>query len=334
MNSMPLIFIQMQSASIAAISEKGLISEIRQWLGDVCPEGEAGIGDDAAVLPIRSQSRLITTDSIVCGRHFKFTDAGQQVGQKLIERNLSDIAAMGGIPDEIVVALFLTSNVSLEWLREFYLGIAKSAREAGVHIVGGDITQLVSGNEFAANATVIGHADHYITRVGGRVNDSIFVTGALGGSLNGRHLRFRARLKEGQWLAKEKGVCAMMDISDGLFKDLPDLMGEGLSAKIDMAAIPIHLDAFDEAKKTGRSALHHAMSDGEDYELLVVVDGGENPYFLERWEAQFPELLITRIGKFIQSSSSTCSGLLIDSTTATHILGEGYDSVKELNKKV
>ena len=168
------------------------------------------------------------------------TPSRRAAGAKLLKRNLSDIAAMGGRPGSAVLSLALAPATSVRWLREFYLGLAACARSHGVKIVGGDITQAPAGF-FGAFLTLHGEATgpRVLTRTGARAGDTIFVTGRLGGSRLGHHYKFTPRLREGAWLAAQPEVMAMMDISDGIAKDIWALTPAGLIASINPADIPV-----------------------------------------------------------------------------------------------
>ncbi|MEJ1971547.1 MAG: thiamine-phosphate kinase [Lacunisphaera sp.] len=177
------------------------------------------------------------------------------VGAKLLKRNLSDIAAMGGRPVAAVISLALAPETSVAWLRQFYLGLATTARRFGVKIVGGDVTQGPA-KFFGAFLTLHGESTgRLITRQGARLGDAIFVTGRLGGSLAGHHYRFTPRLAEGQWLARQKNVAAMMDVSDGIAKDIQALTPNGLVAAVSSASLPISTAARALARRSGRAGV-------------------------------------------------------------------------------
>src|ERR1700722_1817622 len=134
-------FTRRPSLSVAALGEERLIAAIRRWLGPASPPTPFGIGDDCAVLPAARGRQLLTIDPVIYGRHFDGSVPPAAVGAKLLKRNLSDIAAMGGRPVAAVVALTLDPRVSLAWLEKFYRGLAAAARRHGVAIVGGDVAE-------------------------------------------------------------------------------------------------------------------------------------------------------------------------------------------------
>src|SRR5437763_1267354 len=142
--------------SVSALGEERLIASIRRWLGNVSPRAPFGIGDDCAVLPGAPGPRLITVDPVIYRRHFDDTVPPRAVGAKLLKRNLSDLAAMGGRPTAAVLALTLDARTSLVWLEEFYRGLAACGRRYRVPIVGGDVAQ--ANGIVAASLTLLGVA--------------------------------------------------------------------------------------------------------------------------------------------------------------------------------
>lgn len=284
---MPL-FTTSRAESVAACGEIELLGLIRRWLGDVAPRAPYGMGDDCAVLPPSSRPQLVTTDPVIYGQHFDDRATARQVGAKLLKRNLSDIAAMGGRPRAAVVSLAMGGNTDRTWLRGFYLGLAAEAGRHRVKIVGGDITQAARGF-FGAFLTLHGEAagPRVIIRRGTRCGDAIFVTGQLGGSRSGHHLKFTPRLAEGAWLAQRPEVVAMIDVSDGLAKDLATLTPKGAVASIWPQMIPVSPAARRASRRTGHPAWMHAVCDGEDYELLFAIRGVDELAFTHRWHRRF-----------------------------------------------
>jgi thiamine-monophosphate kinase len=283
-------FARSRSDSVAALGEVKLITAIRRWLGKSAPDSPAGMGDDCAVLPAAKYPQLITVDPVIHGRHFDDQVPPRAVGAKLLKRNLSDIAAMGGTPTSAVVALTLDPRTSQQWVEEFYRGLATCARRYGVSIVGGDITQ--AKGTVAASLTLLGTTGgrRPLTRDGAALGDWIYVTGVLGGSLvSGHHFKFTPRLAEGAWLACQKPVTAAMDLSDGLAKDIHALTPAGAFPMIDASRLPLRAGQDTKA----------ALSDGEDYELLFTVRGkADQAAFVRKWRQQFPRTRLTCIGRY------------------------------------
>ena len=279
--------------SVSAWGEEKLLTAIRRWLGSASPRSPFGVGDDCAVLPAIRGRQLITVDPVIYGRHFDDTVPPRAVGAKLLKRNLSDLAAMGGRPTAAVLALTLDARVSRKWLEQFYRGLADCARRYGVSIVGGDVAQ--ADRIVAASLTLLGRP------AGARV---VTRTGARGDSVRSRHhYRFTPRLAEGAWLARQPGVRAMMDVSDGLAKDLHALTPRlGLPA-LDPGAVP----------RRGGCSLRAALSDGEDYELVFALAARADGATFERcWRRAFPGTKLTRIGRFVRAGAQPRGTLNLD----------------------
>lgn len=294
-------FTRQRSRSISALGEIKLINEIKRWLGTATPKSPAGIGDDCAILAGSPRDQLVTVDPVIYGEHFDDKISARGVGAKLFNRNLSDIAAMGGRPRAAVIALAMSKDVKIEWLRDFYRSLAHIARKHRVPIIGGDIAHQPTG--ITATMTLIGESSHKrtLTRHGAREGDWIFTSGKLGGSRLDWHWKFTPRLAEGQWLASRPEVRAMMDISDGLAKDLASLKPKGTRAVLSEKMIPISRSAGKMSKTSNQPALFHALTDGEDYELLFVVNGRTKPETLLRaWSEHF-DLPLACIGRFLKT---------------------------------
>jgi thiamine-monophosphate kinase len=284
-------FARRTSDSVSALGEERLIARIRTWLGPASPPAPFGIGDDCAVLPATRGRLLLTVDPVVYPRHFDDSVPARAVGAKLLKRNLSDLAAMGGKPTAAVLALTLDARVSVRWLEGFYRGLAACARQHRVPVVGGDVAQ--ADGTLAASLTLLGAGagPRCVTRTGARAGDTLWVTGHLGGSVaSGHHFKFRPRLAEGAWLARQPAVRAMMDLSDGLAKDVHALTPPGAAAAIDGTALPRRRGADVRA----------ALAEGEDYELVfALAKGTDTDVFRRRWSRAFPRLPLTCIGRFV-----------------------------------
>jgi thiamine-monophosphate kinase len=294
-------FTSRRSYSVAAMGEENLIRAIRGWLGSASPPAPRGIGDDCAVLPPTRRSQLLTVDPVVYGRHFDDRLPPRAVGAKLLKRNLSDLAAMGGRPSAAVVALTLDSRVRLDWLEQFYRGLAACARRYGVSIVGGDVAQ--ADGALAASLTLLGVAagPQILSRAGARIGDWIYVTGLLGCSLkSGHHWKFRPRLAEGAWLARHPAVRSMMDVSDGLAKDLRALAPGGAVPALAAESLP---------RRPGAD-LRSALCEGEDYELLIAVSSRvDKTEFARAWRRAFPATRLTGIGRFVRKGARAAGAL-------------------------
>lgn len=231
-----------------------------------------GIGDDAALLRVGPTGEcLVTVDMLMDGVDFRLHEVDPTaVGHKALAVSLSDIAAMAGKPVAVVVALALPENSGRRLAEQIHAGISALAAEFNVAIIGGD-TNAWHG-ALVVSTTVIGVAtgNRPVRRNGAEAGDWILVTGDLGGSILGKHMTFRPRVREAMALHKAANLHAMIDVSDGLAADLHHLLDEsGLGATIRAANLPIS----DAALRLDdlRSPLEHALADGEDFELLFTV---------------------------------------------------------------
>ena len=271
--------------TVASCDEAGLLRLIRESLGEANPPCPEGMGDDCAVVPWMPGPMLVTVDSVVYGRHFDATLPPALAGAKLVRRNLSDIAAMGGHPMACVVQMLMPACTRLDWLRAFFEGVGLEAKAHGFKVNGGDLAS--TERDLAASLTLLGGAPRPVPRHGSRPGDRLYVTGPLGGSLLRKHWDFVPRLIEGQWLAGRSEVRAMMDISDGLACDLPRMLAAGTHARIDAGAV-----ASDAARalslRSGGTPAGHALADGEDCELLFAIDGAAS---IEVFEAAYVHAL-------------------------------------------
>jgi thiamine-monophosphate kinase len=249
-----------------------------------------GIGDDAAVVSTPSGEQMLTTDAIVDGVHFRSADERwYDIGWKCAVSNLSDIAAMGGIPDHALVTLGVPQGASVETYVEFYAGMNEAFAAFGGRVVGGDV---VSSPTMFVNLALTGHpstaADGnsaWLERGAAKLNDFVCVTGPLGSSagglevmLNGdinpsgqilvdRHFRPTPRIDLGNKLVAN-GVRCAMDVSDGLVGDLEKLASRSsVDITIEMSKIPL---ATELIFIFGISAIELALSGGEDYELVFT----------------------------------------------------------------
>jgi len=301
------------AASVAALGERRLIARLREWLGPASPPAPSGIGDDCAVLGgPRGHRLLVTTDPVIYGRHFDDAVSPAGAAEKLLKRNLSDIAAMGGRPRAAVVSLALPRRVSIAWIRAFYRALGRCAGRYGVTIAGGDVTE--SADLLGAFLTLLGEAagPRVLTRRGARAGDWIYVTGELGGSLLGKHWRFEPRLAEGRWLVRRQEVRCLMDVSDGLAKDLLELTPAGARPALAAEALPVSRAASVLARRDGRTAVDHALCDGEDFELLFAVSAkADCAAFEKAWRGKFPTRL-TRIGRFFRASERVIGALPLE----------------------
>ena len=236
-----------------------------------------GPGDDCAVVKPPTRPLLITTDILTEGVDFVPAETTPDaIGRKAMAVNLSDIAAMAGTPLYAVVGLVLPRAGGIAIAEGLHRGLADEAARYGVAIVGGDTNSWDGG--LVVSVTLFGEASEggAILRSGAEVGDDLFVTGPCGGSLLGRHFTPMPRIAEAQALVRDFRIHAMIDVSDGLAADLFHVIQEsGVGARLFAEAIPIHADAVSRSRSTGKTALHHALADGEDFELIFAAPPGQ-----------------------------------------------------------
>jgi thiamine-monophosphate kinase len=254
-----------------------------------------GAGDDCAVLKFRGAKDwlLLKSDCVVEEVHFTKKTNARAVGWKAMMRALSDFAAMSGVPEFAIITLAATGKKKASWVGELYRGLNCAAARFDVAIVGGETSETAGPTVIVVSVAGFVERHRCILRSGGKANDDLFVTGELGGSIRGRHLRFVARIDEARWLTANFKVHAMMDLSDGLGTDLPRLArASKLGFFIDQCALPLSRGC----------SVQQAVSDGEDYELLFAISPRERKDLQTRWQKKFPKLPLTRIGRLNRKS--------------------------------
>ncbi len=284
---------------VSELGEAGLIDLIAGIVNNTRDKGAPpwqqlflGIGDDAAAWYGDSSIQLATVDALRQGVHFTLETTGwTDLGWKALAVNLSDIAAMGGLPRYALVSLALPDQTEAESVVDLYKGITELARKFGVAIIGGDTDRspLID-----ISITVIGctrgRDQSLLTRSAAKVGDKVAVTGYLGGAAGGLEmltknlkldskaidslrqafLRPFPRVAEGQVLV-DKGVRTAIDISDGLVADLNHICRKSrVGARIEVGRVPV---APAVKANFGARALELALSGGEDYELLFTTSG-------------------------------------------------------------
>jgi len=246
---------------------------IAKYFAPLAGEGAFGLKDDAAILPARAGHDLVvTTDTISQGTDFFTSDPADTIAQKALRVNLSDLAAKGAEPAHYLLSLTLPHTVTQDWLAAFASGLAMDQKEFGISVLGGD----TGAGELSISVTAFGFVPQgeMVKRSGAKAGDGIYVTGSLGGSILGRHMTFSPRIQLARELAQNGDVHAMIDVSDGLSRDLRHICRQsGLGAIIEADCVPIHDDAILLASRDGATALEHALNDGEDYELLFTSGG-------------------------------------------------------------
>lgn len=264
-----------------------------------------GIGDDAAVLRVAHGKQLVvSTDSIVENVDFVLKKLSpEKVGRKALAINLSDMAAMGARPTAFVITIGKPRHISTAWLKRFYDGLLKLAKQYDVACIGGDFS---SAKEFFASVTILGEVrwGRAVSRAGAKVGDWIGITGKLGGSILRKHYDFMPRVKEGKFLAGGKFANSMIDISDGLVQDLAHILkASKVGAVLNMDRIPVSSDANELSKDKAPQALNRALSDGEDFELLFTISPRKKAMLERSWKKRFPRAPLSWIGRIEEKKS-------------------------------
>jgi len=258
-----------------------------------------GPGDDTAVIAPGSRSQLVTVDMLMDGTDFHLAEVGPRAaGRKAMAVNLSDIAAMAGIPTAAVASVALPSGHGRRLAEQLYLGLRDVADAFGVAIVGGDTNSW--NHPLAISVTVLGEATERgpVLRRGAKPGDWLFVTGPLGGSIRGKHLTVTPRVHEALRLHEAAELHAMIDISDGLAADLAHILEESrCGAVLDAKAIPISADAAELSLTSGKTPLQHALGDGEDFELLFAVSSADGERVLR--DQPVPGITLSKVGECI-----------------------------------
>ncbi|MEK6892101.1 MAG: thiamine-phosphate kinase [Nanoarchaeota archaeon] len=267
--------------------EFGLIDRINRGIKLFSKGVISGIGDDAAVLKYDKNSyMLLTTDMLVENDHFslKFSTP-MQIGMKAVEQNVSDIAAMGGIPKFAVISIALPNDIDAEFVDGLYKGINKKAKEYKISIVGGNITH---SREIVINISLIGFVEKKFLalRSGAEIGDLIFCSGDVGKSTAGLellrhnkkgksiepHLEPKSRLDLARKLVKT-GINSMIDVSDGVASEVKHICDESkVGAVIYADKIPISKNTIFDSRKIGKDAVDFALYGGEDFELVFTAN--------------------------------------------------------------
>ncbi len=288
---------------LSGIGEFGLIEHIQQMFSTKHATSLKGIGDDAAVIGAGDGSMVVSTDMLLEGVHFDLAYMPlKHLGYKAVAVNISDIAAMNALPEQIVISLAISNRFSLEAVDALYEGIRAACESYKVDLVGGDTSSSASG--LIISITAIGRVsnDKVVLRSGAKANDIICVTGDLGAAyvglqvlerekevfltnpemqpdlekyeyVVGRQLKPEARMDIVYDLA-ERGCIptSMIDISDGLASELLHLSKNSkLGVKIFEDKVPIDHDAFETAIEFKLDPITCALNGGEDYELLFTI---------------------------------------------------------------
>ncbi len=279
---------------------------LHQWLdARQKPSPMVGsLGHDGAVLRESKGRTVLCTDACIEGVHFLPSAKAGDVGYKAVARCLSDLAACGATPRALLLALRAPVTAKESQLRALITGVLNAGDACNAPLVGGD-TSCAPG-PIALTITALGTLAGRRRPVGrdrAKPGQVVLLTGPVGGSLLGRHLKIVPRLDEGKFLF-DAGATVLMDVSDGLAIDMGRI-ARASGVSVHLEHVPIHPDAKRQAKRSGKSAIEHALLDGEDHELIVCIGRKEWRACQTRVQRRFPRLqVVGRIGKE--------TGLLLD----------------------
>ena len=265
-------------------------------------QGELPIGDDAGIFASQSGWKWVSSTDVI-EDEVDFIHAktpAKLVGRKALAVNLSDMAAMGAEPVAFVISLGLPKDIKKAWLKQFYVGMMALAKRYGVLCIGGDVSR---SPRFFSSIAIMGRvrSKEILKRSGAKAGDWIGVTGKLGGSILKHHLTFEPRLSEARFLAKAIKPSALIDISDGFAQDLSHILkASKVGARMELNDIPVSQDAFRLARKNKLKAIQHALTDGEDFELLFSMSTAKKKKLDRVWKKRFPRTPLSWVGRVIR----------------------------------
>ena len=309
---------------LSDIGEEALIEHIAECfpLPKSGPGLVIGVGDDAAVLSGGDEYTIVTTDMLSEGMDFLFESiTPYQLGWKSVAVNVSDIAAMGGIPTWTLVSMGFKPDTHVDFIDELYRGMIACTERFGSKLIGGD-TNAVRGDA-VISVTQMGKVkpENLARRSGARVGDRILVTGCLGDSIGGLELLFKfgiqkaseisgrlieahfmpvPRVPEANAVVSTHAVRSMMDLSDGLGADLPKLCkASGVGALVYAEKLPVSDDLRHAAEALGTSATNMSAGGGEDFELLMTCAPEDVGKIIDAVESE-TGTRVTEIGEIIE----------------------------------
>ena len=264
--------------------ESELLQHIFDSSGGLPEQVVIGPGDDMGAVSVGGQLLLVTTDQVVGGVHFDGQTASlERIARKSVTRNLSDVAAMAALPVAAVAAVCLPRTFGADRANELFDAMRAVAEAYRCPLIGGDIS--FHDEPLVITLTVLAEPAGIepVRRNGAKAGDAICVSGQLGGAWDEQgggavHLDFEPRINLARKLASIEGLTlhSMIDLSDGLATDLGHICrASQVAAEIEVAKLPIRPHAEAAAKRDGRPAHVHALTDGEDYELCFTIDADE-----------------------------------------------------------
>lgn len=334
--------------NIANIGEAGILDLIEKRLqrlgvSSLGPVGAIlGFGDDCASFRVdKSFHILLSTDLLIEGVHFrKDYFSPYQLGYKALAVNISDIAAMGGIPEYALIGISIPSGLSISFVEELYDGLIKTGEEYGIRVIGGDT--VGSTGPVMVSITILGAVEegNMVTRKGAKHGNRIMITGELGSAMLGfeilegwegmgkeeksddesndfrricdRFIHPVPRIKEARVIAQKHLATSMIDLSDSLSQDLTHICRSSeVGARIKKGSLPIAPDVKKLVNARGKDPFLYALTGGEEYEILFTV----RPEDVELTKG----LVLKETGTFVYEIGEICPAvdgiMLIDEMT-------------------
>jgi len=308
---------------LSDLGEFGLIKRLETKFSSDLPGQFTGIGDDCSIIPLsEGRLQLITTDLLIENIHFlteKIT--AKELGFKSLAVNLSDIAAMGGVPESAYLSIGFPGELKVNWIDDFFDGILQLCKSSNVKLMGGDTTrsrQIVIN--FCVTGSVKSH--HVKRRDHAKPGDIVCITDTLGDSGAGlkillenkeldedsyylikKHNKPRPHLEEGKWLGQKPEVNAMIDVSDGIESDLRRIMdSSGFGSEIDLDQVPVSGKLLSVAQKYSWNPIDLALTGGEDYCLMCTVEASKVDQLAQNFEQEFSCKLF-QVGRIIEENA-------------------------------
>lgn len=349
-----------QQTQISKIGEFGLIDKIKEIVSISIDDEELqqnlikGISDDTAVYKATpDKHQLLTTDAMVEGIHFDLTFTSMQhLGWKSLVSNISDIAAMGGIPRYAVITLCIPQKISVEMVEDFYRGVVQACKIYSCRVVGGDTTSATGNTVISISLTGEVDPEKIVYRSGANVGDLICVTGHLGGSHAGlkillneknkylnditnftpnielyklvleKYLMPKPRLDISKILTQHIKISSMIDISDGLASEVHHLCNNSeVGAEVWEHNIPVDSNTQRVASEFSENIIDYALYGGEEYELLFTLTDSE----FEKLEKLTSDVSI--IGRIVEKSKGI--NLILENGEREVLGAFGWDHFKK-----
>ena len=273
------------------LSEDELIATL---FAPIAGPGGLGLKDDVACFtPPPGCDLVVTADAIVAGVHFLNDDPPETIARKALRVNVSDLAAKGADPLGFVMTIAFPAGVQGEWIAAFAAALGADSALWSCPLLGGDTVHTPGPLTISITALGAVPAGTLVARTGAKPGDLLYVSGFIGDSALGLHVRQADR----PWVSRltdasrdyllerflhpqprhllrhavRDHASGSMDVSDGLVGDLRKMMrASGANAKVELARVPLS-DAVRAALRLEANLFETAVTGGDDYEILCSV---------------------------------------------------------------